>query len=116
MIILTWLLGAVGVLGVAGAIAAFIFVPAVAVPIVTKTVDWLLGCKRCLVALAFVAVALAAFWGGHHGAYQSGVNDTIAGIARADTKLVDRARAARAKLKECEAEGGNWDQSKGKCR
>jgi hypothetical protein len=65
---------------------------------------------------ASVVAAVIAFYGlWHHEVYESGVKDTIAAIARADAKTVDRARKARAVLKDCEAKGLTWDQSTGRC-
>lgn len=52
----------------------------------------------------------------HHEVYQSGVNDTIASIARADAKTVDRALKARAVLQQCQSSGKQWDQSTGECK
>lgn len=70
--------------------------------------------KFCIAGgLALTIVAAYGVW--HHEVYQSGVNDTIAGIARADAKLVERATKARAKLKDCHATNREWDQSTGQC-
>ena len=68
MIALTWILSIVGVLGIGGAIAAAIIAPAVVIPLLQRTIEWILGCKRCLFALAFVIAMLAAFWSGHYKA------------------------------------------------
>ncbi len=68
MIGLTWILSIVGVLGVGGAIAAAILAPAIVIPLLQRTIEWILGCKRCLYALAFVVAVLASFWAGHYRA------------------------------------------------
>lgn len=70
---------------------------------------------KLIVAAGLLAALLAAYGVWHHEVYQSGVSDAVAGIARADSKLVDRALKARGKLKECQALGRPWDQSTGKC-
>ncbi len=101
MIALSWVLGVVSVLGVGGAIAALIFFPVVAVPILQKTVEWLLGCKRCLYALAIVALALAAFWGGHHKAVLDCRADNAAAALRnqqLDLDIAHRAAEAESTL------------------
>ncbi len=70
-----------------------------------------------LITVGVLAVSLLAAYGvWHHKVYQSGVNDTIAKIARNDAKLVARALAARGKLKDCQEQGKEWDQSTGACR
>lgn len=71
---------------------------------------------KILVGVGLVAATLATYGIWHHKVYQSGVNDTVAKIARADTKLVNRAIKARAKLKDCQSQGKDWDQSTGACR
>jgi hypothetical protein len=96
MIVLSWLLGIVGVLGVAGAAAAFIFFPLVAVPVLQRVVEWLLGCKKCLYALAIVAVAFAAFWGGHHRAVLDCRADALAAQLAAKQADLDHAKKSAA--------------------
>jgi hypothetical protein len=71
---------------------------------------------KLLVAAGLVVALLTAYGVWHHKVYQSGVDDTIAKIARNDAKLVDRAFKAREKLKGCQAQGRAWDQSTGACR
>ena len=66
---------------------------------------------------AGAVVALLAVYGvWHHQVYQRGVDDAVAQIARNDARLVARAVAARAKLKECQIGGMSWDQTTGACR
>jgi hypothetical protein len=71
---------------------------------------------KVLVGLGLVAALLVAYGVWHHKVYKSGVDDTIAKIAANDARLVDRAFKARAKLKDCQAQGRAWDQSTGACR
>ena len=74
-----------------------------------------LGLRIAVVVVPILVLGGAyAIW--HHEVYQSGVNDTIAGIARADARLVDRALKARQKLKECQVKERAWDQATGACR
>lgn len=71
---------------------------------------------KILIGLGLAATLLAVYGEWHHKIYQSGVRDTIAGIARADEKLVGRAKKARSKVLECQAAGRAWDQSTGACK
>lgn len=71
---------------------------------------------KLFVAAGLFAAVLTAYGVWHHRVYQNGVKDTIAGMARADAKLVDRALKARGKLKECQAQSREWDQSTGECK
>lgn len=68
MIPTEWIVGIVATLGVSGAIAAVIFFPAVAIPIVQSVVTWLMKCKPCLYALAVAGLMAASWWHGHHKA------------------------------------------------
>ncbi len=45
MIGLTWVLSIVGVLGVGGAIAAAILAPAIVIPLLQRTIEWILDCR-----------------------------------------------------------------------
>lgn len=116
MVMLSWILGIVSVLGVGGAIAAFIFFPTVVAPIVEKVLAVLLACKPCLIAAALVAVALASFWYGRDGQYDRGHTAAIAEIAAEDAGALKNATAARALWKECKQKNGEWDQSTGECK
>lgn len=61
-----WILSVVGVLGVAGTIAACVLVPAVAIPIVQSITSAILKCKPCLIALALLAsLFVGALYGAH---------------------------------------------------
>lgn len=63
-----------------------------------------------------LALGLLGIYGAwHHQIYQSGVNDTIAGIAREDSRWINRALQARNKWEECHAQKREWDQSTGRC-
>lgn len=63
-----WAFTIVGVLGLGGAIAALIFVPAAAIPILQSVVSAILRCKPCLYALAVMALMGGSWWHGHHTA------------------------------------------------
>lgn len=113
---LTVFLGIAAVVGPVGAIAALVFAPAVALPILQGAATRFIHCKVCIVTAAFVISSVVSFWIGSHDAYHRGVDDTIAKIARNDARLVARATAARGKLKDCQAQNKEWDQSTGGCR
>ena len=70
---------------------------------------------KVLIALGLVASLLTAYGVWHHKVYKSGVDDTIAGIARADKAWIDKASAARSKWKECNDQSRGWDQTTGRC-
>lgn len=63
--------------------------------------------------LASIATAYAVW---HHKVYQSGVNDTIAAIAREDQRYIKRALDARSKLQDCRDLSRHWDQTTGRCQ
>jgi len=74
-----------------------------------------IGKSLAIFAAVFGALVLGyAVW--HHKVYQSGVDDTIAKIARADAKTVERASKARSVLKDCQARSLSWDQTTGRCK
>lgn len=116
MVILTWVLSVVSVLGVGGAIAAFVFFPTVAAPILSKVTEWVLACKTCLVIAALVIVALASFWYGREGEYDKGHTAAIAQIAAEDATALRQATEKRAVWQECRARNGEWNQSTGDCK
>jgi hypothetical protein len=64
---------------------------------------------------ALIAALLIGYGVWHHKVYQSGVDDTIAGIAREDARFIDRARKARGRWQDCRDQGRGWDQSAGRC-
>lgn len=68
MVVLTWILSVVGVLGVGGAIAAAVLFPAVAIPIIQSIATRIIACRSCLYALAIIAACWASWWFGHHQA------------------------------------------------
>lgn len=113
---LTIVLSIVAVLGPVGTIAAMFFAPAIAGPVIASVWSRFINCTYCVIAVSFVVASVVSFWIGHHEAYQSGVDDTVAKVARGDAKLVDRARKARSKLLDCQAQGKAWSQSTGDCR
>ena len=113
----TIVLGLLATLGPVGIILALIFVgPAVVLPMISKAIATFLECKVCIIVAAFIIASVVSFWIGHHEAYQQGVDDTVAEVARGDAKLVGRAKAARAKLLSCQEQGKDWDQSTGACQ
>jgi hypothetical protein len=71
---------------------------------------------KLLTAAGVLAALLALYGVWHHQFYQRGVDDAVARIARNDARLVARAVAARAKLKDCQIRGMSWDQTTGACR
>lgn len=113
---LTVFLAIAAVVGPVGAIAAVVLAPAIAMPFLTGLATRFLHCKTCIVVSSFVIASIVSFWIGNNNAYHRGVDDTIAKIARADAKLIARATAARGKLKDCQAQNKDWDQSTGGCR
>jgi hypothetical protein len=115
-VIATWVLGAVTTLGVAGTVAAFVFFPTVAAPILAKVTSTLLGCKTCLLVAAAVAIALGSYWYGRHGEYDKGHTAAVAEIAAEDQAALSRAVEARNLWKECRAKSGTWNQSTGECK
>lgn len=71
---------------------------------------------KVIVALGLAAALLAAYGAWHHRVYQSGVDDTLAKIAMADARTVERAKKARSALLDCEARNLEWDMSTGRCK
>lgn len=71
---------------------------------------------KLIVAGGLALSLLAAYGVWHHRVYQSGVDDTLAKIAKADAKLVNRALEMRRVLSDCTAAGRGWDQSTGRCK
>jgi hypothetical protein len=116
MVVLTWVLAAVSALGVAGAAAAFIFVPTIAMPIAEKVVKVLLGCAVCLWVSLVIFTALGSYWYGRHGEYDKGHTAAIAEIAAEDEAAVTHALEKRNVWKDCKARSGTWDQSTGDCK
>jgi hypothetical protein len=114
-VVLTWVLGAVATLGVGGTIAAFVFVPTIAAPALAKVTETLLGCTKCLVVAAFLAVALGSYWYGRHSEYDKGHIAAIAEIAAEDEAALARAVETRGVWEKCKARSGTWNQSTGEC-
>lgn len=74
------------------------------------------GLVKSFAGIAIVITLTALGYGAwHHEVYQSGVNAAIAGIAKEDARLIDRALQARAKLKDCQGLERKWDQTTGRC-
>lgn len=71
---------------------------------------------KLITAGVLIAGLLAAYGVWHHKVYQRGVNDTLAKIARADQKTVERAMKMRAPLVDCESRNLEWDMTTGRCK
>lgn len=71
---------------------------------------------KLITAGVLLTALLAAYGVWHHRVYQSGVNDTLARIAAADQRMVQRALKLRGELQLCQAGGKHWDQSTGRCQ
>ena len=68
------------------------------------------------VLIAFiVASGIAGYGYWHHEVYEQGVKDTIEAIAREDQKMIDRAVKARGVFEACQNDGGNWNETTGRC-
>jgi hypothetical protein len=106
----------IGTLGIGGAVAAFVFFPAVAAPIISAVTCGVLGCKPCLVAALLILVALASFWYGRAGQYERGHAAAIAEIAAEDSHTIARALEKRGEWQKCRTGGGTWDQTTGACK
>lgn len=98
--LIPWLLGIVGVLGVGGTIAAVIFFPAVAIPVLQSVVSSLLKCKPCLYALTLVALMSLSWWFGHHQAVLQCRESELAAELR--NKQIDLENAHKAATDEAE--------------
>ena len=70
---------------------------------------------KVLVALGLAASLVVTYGVWHHKVYQSGVDDTVAKIAKADAKTIARAQKARDTYKNCNNMGRRWDQATGAC-
>lgn len=116
MVALSWILGIVSAFGIGGTIAAYVFFPTVAVPVIEKIFASVLACKACLIALAFVVSVVAAFWYGHHGEYAKGYDAALSAIAAEDSAAIQRATEKRSVWKECRARDGEWNQSTAECK
>lgn len=116
MVTLTWVLTIISALGVAGTVAAMVFVPTVAIPILTRITTALLGCKICLVVMLLIGTALGSYWYGRHGQYERGHAAAIAEIAAEDETAINHATEKREVWRQCRASNGSWDQSTGECK
>jgi hypothetical protein len=100
MIIFSWIIGIIGALGVAGTIAAVILFPAVVIPLLESIVAFILKCKPCLFAIAFVVACSASWWHGHHTAAVACRESELAAELR--NKQIDLDNAKKAKDDETE--------------
>ncbi len=64
-VVLTWLLGLAATLGPASVILALIFVPAVAVPLISSVAKRFFECLWCVVVLVAVLMCVGSYWVGH---------------------------------------------------
>ena len=70
---------------------------------------------KVIVIVGMAGFVLTAYGVWHHKIYMSGVNDTIAKIARADAATVKKASDARSSFKICRDAGRQWDQGNNRC-
>jgi hypothetical protein len=92
MVVLTWILSVVGVLGVGGAIAAAVLFPAVAIPLLQSIVARVIACRSCLYALALIGACMASWWLGHHQAVLDCRTGELAAQIRNQQADLDNAR------------------------
>lgn len=116
MVILTWALSVISVLGVGGAIVAMVGFPTIALPIIQSVVRAVLACKVCLIVLGAVALALSSYWYGRHGQYERGYAAAVAEIAAEDEKAIANALEKRDVWQKCHDANGTWDQTTGDCK
>jgi hypothetical protein len=92
---LVWILGIVGTLGVAGTIAACVFAPAVAIPIVQSVIGATLKCKPCLMALAIIAALfIGALYGSHVATAKCRAGELAAKLAAQQADLENAKKSA----------------------
>jgi hypothetical protein len=96
MVVLTWILSIVGVLGVGGAVAAAVLFPAVAIPLLQSIVARIIACRPCLYAVAVIAMCFASWWFGHHQAVLDCRAGELAAQLRNQQIDLDNARKAEA--------------------
>ena len=79
----------------------------------------LLRALPLLAQLALAGTVIAGIGGGyaywHHKVYQSGVDDTLSAIAAQNKEGLDAANKLKAKVFDCAARNGSWNQSRGVC-
>jgi hypothetical protein len=94
--ILPWVLGVVGVLGVGGTIAAAFLFPAIVIPVLESIVAFIMKCKPCLYAIALIAACSAAWWHGHHTAVLACRQDELSAELRNKQIDLDNAKKSAA--------------------
>lgn len=67
-IVLTWIIALVATFGPLAVILGMIFVPAVAVPLISKIAKAFFDCIPCMIAAAVVVACVGSYWVGHHQA------------------------------------------------
>lgn len=95
MTTLLWVVGGLGVFGVTGVIAACVFVPAVAIPILRQIGLYIAGCKVCLVVLAIIVALIVGYFTGHHRAVVACKADALAAQLAAKQADLDNAKKAK---------------------
>jgi hypothetical protein len=70
---------------------------------------------KILIAAGLIGSAAIAYGVWHHRIYESGVADAVAGIAREDSRFIDRAIKARDTWQACHDQHRGWDQTTGRC-
>lgn len=79
----------------------------------------LIGAIPLVGKLAIVGVLVASVGGGltwlSVSQFNKGYNAAIADIAAENKEAVDAANKARQTVRDCNARGGGWDQSRGLC-
>jgi hypothetical protein len=64
-VVLTWLVGLAATFGPVAVILGLIFVPAVAVPLISSIAKRVLDCLWCIVAVVAVLMCVGSYWVGH---------------------------------------------------
>ncbi len=112
----TWLIGTLGVVGAAAAVAGTVFLgPAAMMAIVQPILARFITCARCVATVVFVLSTVGAYWVGHHGEYGRGHKAALAEIAAEDSAAIGRATEMRKTWRGCRDRGGHWDQTEGTC-
>ena len=98
-IVLSWVVGIVAVLGPIGAVAAFFFIPTVAVPIMQAVTIRFLACRACLLIVAFTLGVLGSYWVGRYDAKSECKAEKLQAELITKQTDVDNAKSAEADAK-----------------
>lgn len=93
--ILTWILGLAATFGPVAVILGVIFVPAIAIPLISSIASRFLGCTRCIVAAVAIVACVGAYWLGHADAAadcRAGELEAQLRNARIDTENAKKAK------------------------